>query len=238
MLIQRVFLFYICIVLVTAGCQTYSSVRDQEYYLNKARDSIENYRMANRKEFYSFVLGEELKGRENYNGEPDEETGGVNYYLKDPRDVFEAVRVTTNKNGIVLKIEPYKKFNTKNEGLIFFNTIAERLKATYPVETYPAYKTMVDKDFARIIILVAENDNDWLKKYSDDLRRKDQGSYLGSPFGFCYILHPTLAKIECTFMKFREYQDVYLVTLAYTSKKHLDAKKLHKKELQHKLGQL
>jgi len=226
---EETFLLCLVIILAAGGCETSSAVKDQQYYLSKARGAIENYRMTERKEFYGFVLGEELEDREHYHGTADEDTGGTNYVLKDERGVFDTVKLTTDQSGIVLRITLLKKFNTNSSGLTFFNTIAEKLKATYP-----AYETQADTDFAHIIVLVAEDDNDWLRRYSEHLRRKEQMTYYRSTFR--HVLHPTLARTECVFLKRPEAG--YMVLLEYSGKQYARIKELHKKDLQQKFGEL
>jgi len=216
--------------LASSGCETSTVIKDQQYYLDRARAEIENYRVPDQKEFYGFVLGDELKGRENHRGSPDEETGGTQYTLPDPQGMFDFVRLQTDPRGVVLRIQFFKTFTSGGARSDFFNAVNKTLKTTYPV---------VDDHLGSVIwIRAAESDDDWLREYSEYLRRKDEWPSSAGPF--YYVLHPTLALVECGMFEPQVGPQTrrYGVALEFTSKEYYRAREFHKNELQQRLGGL
>ena len=218
------------VFLASSGCETSTVIKNQPDYLAMARAEIENYRVPDRKEFYGFVLRDELKGRENHRGTPDEETGGMRYSLPDPQGMFDFVVIQTDPKGVVLRIQFYKAFTSGGARSAFFNAVAETLKTTYPVYDHSVH----DHLGSIILIRAAESDDDWLSMYSEYLKRKDE--WVSSPSPFYYMLHPTLALVSCAMFEARTGE--YVVELEFTSKEYYRAREFHKKELQQRLAGL
>jgi TPR repeat protein len=208
--------------LISGGCETSTATKNEPDYLAMARAEIENYRVPDQKEFYGFVLGDELRGRENHHDTPDEETGGLRYTLPDPQGIFDFARIQTDRRGVVLRLQFFKTFTSGPASSDFFGAVVEKLKATYPV---------YDHSGSTIWIRASESDDDWLREYSEYLRRKDE--WVSPPSPFFYILHPTLALVDCGM--FQRQVGGYGVALEFTSKEYYRARESHKKELQQRL---
>ena len=231
-------LLLITVPLMFSGCAVYDTQtssdnsQDKQYYVDRARNAIESYRVTDHNEFYGFTLGENLEGRNSLKFSQDEETGGHIYNLKDPKGVFDTVLICTDEIGEILRIDLIRELNSYVDGLEFFKTIEKKLKVSYPAV---GVKAIPDEDVYLIVISAAKDDDDWIEKYSEYLYRSQKNRRYGFYNSFRYILHPMLADIKCTFLM-KKGQPMFW--MRYIGKEYIRLKVLQKQKIIEKLGEL
>lgn len=211
----------------------YTYDRKQEYY-KQALQAVEAFRVPDKKEYYGFSLGAQL---ENWNVNKymiDEKTGGRIYSLPDIKGVFDVVGIHTDNNGTILSITAIKKLDDYDKQMALFKIIKDQLDDAYP--TYQIVKTGYNGVAVRTItIKSAENDSEWVKKYAEHLEKEETNHRLSLVEGFAWILHPTLAEIECVVIgKIGDGG----VSLTYTGKEYIRMEHLHNTLLKEKLKDL
>jgi hypothetical protein len=113
------------------------------------------------------------------------------YKVADRKSGFDAVEVTVDESGTIVRLRFYKASHSSLGWRGAIDTAYQDLKSAYKV-----VQRIGDLDTAELTVYVAADETEWKQHYIQYLQLMDEPINLGAQN--CWILHPHLSQIQAT----------------------------------------